>query len=265
MQTDTPQWWGTFEIPIGGAGSFRIGPCTLELERLPGELCVATHDSGNDDDDELEIAIPAASVANLAEREHVRRCALADDVTELTISAQLADEAVVASPRKPVSIPATGAITMYIGSPVWLRLEAGKFGHPLLDLPLHQPPKTWFGPSARHGELCYASRTHSRLRLDDLSVRPHRAITCVEVKNRAQTPFVLDVLKLPVPYLGLYRAENGALWTQDVVLERDDREFSPLEIRSGAPRHADNAVRESEPRRSSNNLMVRAFSSLFSS
>jgi hypothetical protein len=265
MYPDDKTWWGNLQVDMGTAARLRIGPATLLIGRLESEWHIATETTGDPEDIALDIELPADDPDLLA-RANVRRFGVSGQARNVTLSARLADRPVVAASHKPVELPAGETLTVYVGSPVWIHVEAAEPRRELFEMPLSRPADTWFGPSPRVGELCYTSRTHYRLRLNEMSYKPHRAITSVLVENQASTPLLLESLKLPVPHLALYGTADGRLWTQDVTLSRDDEhELSPLRVRQGAPRQAENAVRIAEPRQPiPDNVMVRAFSSLFS-
>jgi len=128
-----------------------------------------------------------------------------------------------------------------------------------------RPSDTWFGPSPDDGELCYASRTSCRLDLGALSLRPHRALTAVRVKNRASGPLLLERLNLPVVYLPLFCSAGGVLWTRDVTFDYiQGQDYAPLNYGAATPAHADGAELVSPPRHApSGSLVTRVFSSLF--
>ena len=268
MSDETPRWWGVFELEIGHMGRWRVGPATLHMQRLDQEWRAVLETSGDISASGVEVQVPAeqpSARGDLIRHEQMRRFGTSDRAGRMVLEARLADRPVVAAPERPVEIPADDEITIYVGSTVWVRVLVGDPARMLFEQPLFPTAETWFGPSPRMGELCYASRTHCRLRLDDLPVPPHRALTSVLVQNRADTPLILDAVRLPVPYLALYQATDGVLWTQDVFLERNDRELSRLRLRQGLPRHASSAALLTPPRKEGlDKAMVRAFSSLFS-
>lgn len=268
MGSDTTRWWGAFELALGRTGRWRVGPGTLLLQRLAQEWRAVLEASADIGASGVEIEVPAEQPGvqdDPIQHDQMRRFGTSDESGRIVLEARLADRPVVAAPKRPVEIPAGDEITIYVGSTVWVRVLVGEPARMLFEQPLIPLAETWFGPSPRTGELCYASRTHCRLRLDGLPVPPHRALTSVLVQNRADTPLILDAVKLPVPLLALYQAGDGGLWTQDVILERHDRDLSPLRLRQGSPRHASDAVLLTPPRKqAADNVMVRAFSSLFS-
>jgi hypothetical protein len=262
------EWWGRRRVPVGSAGRWRIGPLTLWIQRLEGEWRVA-HETGDDPlDVSLQEDLPA-EVGDLLEKENVTRFVIAGKSEEVVLSAVLADRPVVTSSEQPLSVPPGEEVAVYVSSPLWARVETGKPAKLLCELPTFRPSDTWFGPDTTEGELCYASRTFHRVRLEDVPVRPHRATTAVKIRNRARSMLSLERMQVPVMHLALYRAPDGRLWTHDVVFEREgDDNFVALHL---GGRGKPGAVGPGEARQvagprvqPSGNIVVRAFSSLFS-
>jgi hypothetical protein len=240
---------------------------TLWIQRLEGEWRIA-HETGSDPlDVSLEEDLPA-DVGDLLLKEGVARFVTAGKSEEVVISAALADRSVVTSSEQPLSVPSGEEVTVYVSSPLWVRIETGKPAKLLCEIPVFRPSDTWFGPDTTEGELCYASRTFHRVRLEDIPVRPHRATTAVKIKNRAKSMLALERMQVPVTHLALYRAGDGRLWTQDVLFERaGEDDFVALRLGGrGKPAAAGSGeVKQiAGPRvQASGNIVVRAFTSLF--
>jgi hypothetical protein len=261
------EWWGRRRVPAGTAGLWRIGPLSLWVQRLDGEWRVA-HETGDDPlDMSLEEDLPA-DVGDLLQKEGVGRFVTAGKSEEVVLSPALADRSVVTSSEQPLSVPPGEEVTVYVSSPLWVRIEAGKPAKLLCEIPVFRPSDTWFGPDTTEGELCYASRTFHRVRLGDIPVRPHRATTAIKIRNRAKSMLALERMQVPVTHLALYRAGDGRLWTQDVLFERaGEDDFVALRLGGrGKPAAAGSGeVRQiAGPRvQASGNIVVRAFTSLF--
>ena len=180
------------------------------------------------------------------------------------IKPALADRSVVSRPQVPFRLLAGDQIQLYVGNPLWFRLELPNEGPCLRELPINRPSDTWFGPSTREGELCYATRTHARLTVAEIPKRPHRAITPVTLSNRAEDPMLLERISLPVPLLSAYRIDAGNVWTSAVALERrEDREMAELKILPGAPRGGDSASLLFKARQAGGrNVVLKTLSSL---
>ncbi len=171
----------------------------------------------------------------------------------------------ISSPRAPFHLLPGQETTLYVGSPIWVRLRVGEPAIQIKELPTRRPSDTWFGGSTREGELCYAIKTRAVTDLERLPVFHRSAVTPVLIRNRAGDPLWLEKLKLPVPYLSLFGADDGRLWTEGVSLTRSDEgEMASLEVGSGPPDEASRGQLLTPARRTSEpNLIIRAFSSLF--
>ncbi|MEM9487543.1 MAG: hypothetical protein AAGC55_00295 [Myxococcota bacterium] len=263
--SSAPTWWGDFRIPFGEARRWQLGPMSLYVQRLSGEWRMATvHDQGVADE-RIAVAEPVAEDIDLLSYASVLRFGMAGDDERVTLAPMLADRAVVSTPQKPFYIPTGAETTVFVGSPLWLRISAGQPPVKLSELPVSRPSDTWFGPSPYRGELCYASRTACRLRLDEFVLIPHRAVTAVRVRNRSTKPFLLERLKLPVSYLPLFCAADGIFWTRDLSFDYNDGEdTAPLRYGGDKPKWAEGARQIAESReQAGKNLAVRVFSSLF--
>lgn len=227
-------WWGETRIPMGTTTRWCVGPLTLWIHRRAGEWRMARHEDDRAPIGRIETAVPEGA-DDLWQRDGVERFALgADQGDTVTLTPQLADRPVVARPDRSLFIPPDADMSVYVSSPVWVAVSAS--GRQLAAFPIDTPFGTWFGPSPREGELCYATRTACRLRWDDGLFRPHRALTAVRVQNRAREALPFDRIKIPVHLLALYVAPDGTLWSQDVVLGVEpDGDRTPLRIQPGPP------------------------------
>jgi hypothetical protein len=154
---------------------------------------------------------------------------------------------------------------VFVSSPLWVRIEVGDPPVKLQEIPIVRPSDTWFGPTTMEGELCYASRTYARLNLENIPVRVHRAITQIIIDNKADTQLLVERLNLPVPFLSLFEASNGFLWTEAVAMIRTrDTGMAAFQIGKRPPEEASAAKLVSEPReKPDQNMVIRAFGALF--
>jgi hypothetical protein len=215
-------WWGTYEVPIGHTLRWQIGSATLWVKRKQVEWSVG-HAAGQDPMDS-HLAIAEDSESPDGDEVEVSRFAVRDRSTSVRLTPALPDRPMIFRAARPFFVPAGEQATLYVSSPLWLRLHVGRASTELLDIPLQRPSDTWFGPDTRTGELCYASRTSARLHLEEVPVRPHRAITEVRIINRAGSSLPLEKLKVPVPGLELFSSEESQLWTAALTLERQEEQ-----------------------------------------
>lgn len=186
----------------------------------------------------------------------------------VTVFPALADRPVVVRPETPLHLLSSEAARLYVSTPLWVGIDVGEDARKLHEIPSYRPSDTWFGPSTREGELCYATRTNGRLNLEMLPRRLHRAITPLHVRNRSSEAMLLERLQLPVQYLSLYQGENSYLWTQAVTVQQlEAPDHATVRLGKGAPKEASGGELIREPRlKTRDNLIMRtfgAFSSLF--
>ncbi len=260
--TSDTRWWSPQEIPEGRTLSCQLGSLVLEVRHVAGEWQLANRYL-----DETEAV--ADPILQLHDR------GLEDDVIErylypgaagrLTLTPLLADRPVVIRPRQLVYLPSGQQTTMYLSTPVTIRIDVDEPPVTLRELPMLRLSDTWFGPSTREGELCYSGRTTGRHELADIPRRVHRAVTPLTIRNNASTVLPLEKISLPVPVLSIYGADDGQLWTQGLVMERGgDSDMAALKIDATPPSCAGTVRLLAGPRQlQARGSIVRAFSLLF--
>jgi hypothetical protein len=258
------RWWGTITNPLGTTGCWQVGAMTMWIQRLDNEWRVAYEIDESRESSAVSVEHPAAE-RDLLAMNHVSRFGVSSDDERITLNPMLADRAVVASPEQPFYLPGGQSATVYVGTPMWLQLSAGEPPLLLSDTSIVRPSDTWFGPNTYVGELCYASRTACRMRLDLLPELAHRAFTAVQIKNRSSSSLLIERLKLPVIYLPLFCSKRGTFWTRDVVFECAEGEpLIPMGYGDETPAHAPDAERISPARLApEGNLVNRMFTLLF--
>lgn len=261
-----PPWWGSFTLNRGTITAWRLGPLMLYVERHLGEWRVAW-ERFEEDESPLDVLPPHPVVGeDLLRRDSVQRFALTAETDVLHLTPVLPDKPLVTRPERPFNTLPGEQVTVYVGMPLWVRIEAGEPRRLLCEVPIPKMNQTWFGPSTRHGELCYATKTYLRMELDQLKRRTWSAVTAVTLMNNADTPLALERLKLPTSRLSVSRGDDGRLWTEEVHLERAEEEgYAQLELRNRDwKRLRQGAERLSGPREPSpSNPLMRVFSSLF--
>lgn len=259
-------WWGHYELPVGHVGQWQIGPVSLFMQRFGEEWRVAWERAAEPVDGRCGVDI-GVEAEEPFEHEDLTRFAMAETTATVTVSPVLADRPVIVRPESPVSIPPKATAVIYMSTPLWVRIEIGEPRVTLAEVPSAQQSDTWFGPSTREGELCYASRITARLRLSSVPREPHRVISAVTITNEADTLLAVERFRLPVDLLSVFESPDGDLWTDDVLLTRtDDRHWAALKLEPKSWRRARGGARVvSKPRvEVSENVVVRAFGSFFS-
>ena len=208
-------WWAPREVAKGQRARLSLGSLSMTLGHGDDEWMLkidSTEESVNGGDN-TRLDIRKGSPKEVDER-----FVHAGDSNRMKLSPLLADRSVVIRPRQPVFLLGGQSITLYLSTPIWLKVEIADPPVLLTEFPVVRLSDTWFGSSTRQGEICYAGRTHARHKLAELPQRPHRAITPMTIRNETVEPIPLEKISLPVPLLSLYGADDGSLWTQRVTL-----------------------------------------------
>lgn len=267
VASQTP-WWGHFALEQDTGGEWKVGPSTLWVYRSSHDWRVVHRPTmGTAAADPMaqrsDVTVPldaermaeireAADDAYKTHRFSVRRT-----VETVAMRPALADRPVVSRPEDPLSVLPNEEVTLYLSTPLWMRIELAESDRRLIEMPSHRMSDTWFGASTIEGTFCYATRTAGRLRLDRLPLRMHRAVTPLKVRNEAKEPLALERVQLPAPHLALYVTSDDAIWTDAVtMIHRTGEEGATVQIKEGPPADVRTAERLQEPREESKGGLI---------
>ena len=257
-------WWGDFQVERSGGLHWRIGDLSLVVHRAQREWrLVYGWQPATADAPSWEVSATSAPLDE--ESDEAERHVFEEPGNGLSMRPALADRPVVSSPRMPLYLAPRQQVTLFVGSPLWARLETIDPSHLITELPIRRPPDTWFGPSTIEGEVCYASKTRAVLDRANLPRLSRHAITPVKVRNDATEALAIESLKLPVPLLSLYEDGEGQLWTEGVRMVRSDvSDHARMEIRRDeVPRGSSTKLLTPKRETAEEGLLIRAFSGLF--
>ena len=252
--------WGTFRVGSAAWSRWRIGSLTLWVYRTETEWRLATLRGMDPLEDARSYAPNAAEPPEDAER---FRFAAGESGDAIRLNPALADRPVVVRPEQPLTLLPGDEAVFYVGSQLWVHVEAGMPPRELTDVPTLRLSDTWFGTSTREGEACYASKSNARTGLGDVPIRPARALTRVRLVNRGADKLRLERLKIPVSHLALFMGSDGRCWTQSLVVERGNEGTEvTVRIESSAPEEAGHVERIADPRVSTPGVFKRALGAL---
>lgn len=261
MQRIKP-WWGEFELAEGASGRWRIGPAQLWITHQPREWRIGylADDAGSEALSEIALGL---TPEQLPARAKLSRYSFQSSAVQVSLMPLLADRPVISRPDVALFIPPGQSIELYVSTPLWLQVRAQ--GVLLQEQPLVRPSDTWSGPTTRAGGLAYAASTMARTTLQDFPYSAWRAVTPLRITNRGTDTAAVERLHLPVPFLSLYQAADGTLWTQAVELTRGaDGALELEQLGSDAPSEAGASVLLGGPRRRADrSLLGKAFGTLF--
>jgi hypothetical protein len=190
----------------------------------------------------------------------------ASDYNHLLFTPCLPDRPVVTRLETPLNILPGETVSLYVISPLRLRIELDGTAKLLQEIPTYRLSDTWFGPMSSAGELCYASTVPAFLSLAEVPLLLHCAISAVTIRNSGADSLRLDRINVPLPKLSLFYATRTGFWTDAFSLERkEDSEMASLKLDRQPPFEASPSEFVAGPRHigAESNSVVRAFSALF--
>ncbi|MCA9835446.1 MAG: hypothetical protein KC422_00960, partial [Trueperaceae bacterium] len=175
-KADPQIWWGEFAANEGEINKLQIGPSQFWITRYAQEWRIAHLQEEANELAEVKLE-PLSQASDIPGEAQINHFSFQQSPKSLFFTPMLADRPVVMKPEHPFYIQSGAEVTIYVTTSLWLRISTGEHSGILRTYPLYRPSDTWFGSSTREGELCYASRIKGRLRLLDVAMLPHRALT----------------------------------------------------------------------------------------
>jgi len=260
-------WWGDIAFNLLQRRSWAFGERKVFIQRLPHEWNI--WNIGTETEIETEglstLICGESDVQEQLDDARLSRYLQASTTDHIRVLPALADRSIVARPSVPLRLLGGEHARIYVSTPLWFRAFALPTQLSLLDVPFWPPSDSWFGPSTREGEMCYAKYTDARLQLNLLAQRPHRAITPISIHNKQQETLLIERLNVPVPLLSLYKHSERGLWTEAVTVTREENDDRvELHLEKEAPSEVPGAHLVAGPRiASEQGTLVRSLSSLF--
>jgi hypothetical protein len=264
MEYRHPVWWGSFPSLHDQVKEWNMAGLELSIVRQPREWHVGVQRTAEQSEDNHEW-LQRDHAALTQSHSEFSRYVFRQTTEQFQLLPRLADRSVVVRPNSPVFVPAGQETTFYVSTPVWVAFYAEGVVTPLLDMAVVIPRDTWFGPSPVRGELCYATKVMARTDLSQLPARPFRAVTPVHVKNQGNDSMPIERINIPAPFLPVYAAESGRLWTPalNIVCNANNQ---PLQIRidNGIGTEAGHVSLLTPARRGSDeHALIRVFDNFF--
>lgn len=266
MKESISSWWGDFTIETGATAEWKIGPLHIAVRRHAHELLVAHQEVEDADLPEWQFAYSDPDLLG-GEFSHISRYVFESAPERITVLPALADRPVVSRPFTPLTVPSGEKANIYVGTPLWFTLAEGEPSEVFLEIPIHRPSDTWFGPSTLDGEICYASRTFARLNIENLSPEADWAITRIQIYNNSAAPLPIERLNLPVPYLSVFHTPEDRLCTETVTMVQTRGEaMAEFTVEQGPASTPSGATLIAGPRQAAQKgMLISAFSSLMES
>jgi hypothetical protein len=212
--------WDSYSFETDEVKFWRIGPLQMWIlyTGLEWRLFLESTEDPLESGQEFN---PHSELPLEIENKLIKRFAIKGGRNLITLRPSLADRPMVARPEYPFYVPANKQTTLYISTPLWIKLMVNGEGILLDNIPPYRPSDTWFGKSPVEGEFCYGIQTAARLNILEIPLRQHRAITSIHIKNSSKEPLLLERLKIPIPSMSLFKAESGWYYTEDINFEKE--------------------------------------------
>lgn len=206
-------WTQQVRVEPGQQMRWSVGPCTLHLRRMPREWRLRV-----DLDEERMVEVGEIAVEDAVEGPGETGISADRDDVEVRLRPRVPDRPIVARPERPLVILPHRSVTVFVGVPMWARLELAD-GTELAEVPAVQMHDTWFG-TPLDGQLCFATKTMLVRDRASLPRRAHRAVCEVRLRNETDEALEIERLRLPAPALEVFEDPDGLLWTSAVEVER---------------------------------------------
>ena len=219
-------WWKNFKLDPARWAHWRVGPLSLFARGTNTEVVFAWQSGADPLDNSLSIDLASEREPD-RETFEFGRYAVANETMQIQLLPMQPDRAFVVRPEMSLSLPAGEHLLLFVSTPVWVSVSlTGSPHESLFATPSFRASDTWFGPNTLDGELCYSSKTLARTDVSDISVRPHRATTPIEIRNNGEDTLLIEQLRVPLPALAIYQGDDSRLWTDTVSLVREEDESS---------------------------------------
>ena len=254
-------WWQPQELAIDACRHYRLGPLNIYLQRQRQQWLLA-HEYSTED---MQQAPCHTDISVIPLHLTSQRYLISQSPASYQLLPRLMDRPVVVKTLQPVNLPPNEQTTLYISSPVTVRAALRQPDCPLQDIAVTRLSDTWFGPSTQIGELCYADKTHARHSLAEIPARPHRAVTPITIENHSTRMLTIDKLSIPLPYLALYGADDGSLWTDPITLQHENlNSLTRFQLNKQLPRDLTSRHQLAAPVHTPDKHgLVRAFTGIF--
>ena len=223
-------WWGTFLVDNQQSRYSKVGNIILCIDNYNHEWQLDVYRENN---------LTQTKTKTLGTK---------ITTNEINLKPMLPDRTLHTKLSSPLVIPPGGSLSLYIATPLWIRVEIGSPLVPLDEIPTHVLADTWSGKNTVEGELCYAAQPLPSLRLDDLPQDSTHAISFVSMHNQSRDRISLQEIRLPLPFLSIFCDEQNHLWTEQVNVIFDQTAEPSTVVTPTPPKEINNPILISQPR-----------------
>jgi len=270
-------WWGRQTIEPQRIDLWQLGPLHLWVQHLANRWILSWSYSGSWLEPTVRIVPGTTEELPPPDATQVDCVFGSSPRADLLFVPSLADRPLVNRLAYPLHILPGESASLYVLSPLRLRIEVAESGKILQEVPTHRLSDTWFGPisspsgsstgeKSAVGELCYAGSLPAFLELREVPIRLHCAISTVAIRNAGKETLRVERINVPLPRLSLFYSPRTGFWTDafSFVCE-DGGELASLKLERQPPAEASPAQFVAGPRKAPQESMplIRAVGAMF--
>lgn len=245
--------WGDQPVNEKDTLLWHCGPLQLYSRLAYDELWLAHHQT---DPEQPELALQPVDETDLK----WQRWSLKKAATAIKILPAFPDLPVIIKPETSFWMTPGVKTRVYPRIPLWIKVQWE--GESLLETPILQISKTWFGDFLT-GEICYWIKSFVRKEILPEQHRPFLAVSPIQIVNRSDEELLVDKICHRVDQLSLFEHENQ-LWSNETRIRyRGQNDVSEIDVMRKAPPEAARARLLSDPRIPvSSSITAKTFASL---
>lgn len=204
--------WGDQSIGEKDTYLWHCGPLQLYYKVIYDELWLAHHDS---DSEQPEQALQPVDEATLK----WQRWSLKKAAVSIKILPTFPDLPVIIKPETSFWMTPGVKTRVYPRIPLWIKVLLD--GEALLETPILQISKTWFGDFL-DGEICYWIKSYVRKEILPEQHRPFLAVSPIQIINRSDEELLVDKIchRVTSSVFSNSKASSGRMKPASVIAAR---------------------------------------------
>lgn len=203
--TEVQNIWGEWELELEKTQLFSIGNLRLWILLKSADIWIGYLYDAKDQ-----------NFSHPPEDLEWKRWAIKDEVRTVKLQPVFPDKPLVVKSEYPLKISPGTKIDIFARIPVWICIRIPSNNYQLLEIPIVQLSRTWFGNHVE-GELCYYATTKARKSLSQVDPKPYLVNCPISIANKSEDDLNFENFCYRVERLKLFR-NNGQLWADETKI-----------------------------------------------
>jgi hypothetical protein len=191
------------------------------------------------------------------------RWAMEGDIQSIQLLPVFQDKPLVVKSEYPLTISSGTEIQVFARIPVWIRISLARNNHQLMEIPVVQLSRTWFGDFTE-GELCYHATTKARRSLSKVDPKPYLVNCPIQISNKSGEDLNFGNFCYRVERLRIFKNEDE-LWADETQIVYQGESLNSDVVMTGKlPKGITQQQLLTKPRKAiTKSLATRTFKRLF--